>query len=64
MLLNLNRTGSGQSAGINSIRGKAGLSAPLAEHLDISLAYMGLYVPRSGEDRMLHIAITGMTYHF
>jgi|TARA_R100001244_G_scaffold39766_3_gene35757 hypothetical protein len=64
LLLNLNRTGSGQSAGINSIRGKAGLSAPLAEHLDISLAYMGLYVPRSGEDRMLHIAITGMTYHF
>ena len=63
-LFNLNRTGSGQSAGINSIRGKAGLSAPLAEHLDISLAYMALYVPRTGEDRMLHVAITGMSYHF
>ena len=63
-LFNLNRTGSGQSAGINSIRGKAGLSAPLADHLDISLAYMALYVPRSGEDRMLHVALTGMSYHF
>jgi len=63
-LFNLNRTSAGQAAGINSIRGKAGLSAPLAEHLDISLAYMGLYVPRSGEDRMLHVAITGMTYRF
>jgi hypothetical protein len=63
-LFNLNRTSSGQAAGINSIRGKAGLSAPLAKHLDISLAYLGLYVPRSGEDRMLHVALTGMTYRF
>ena len=63
-LFNLNRTSGGQAAGINSIRGKAGLSAPLAEHLDISLAYMGLYVPRIGEDRMLHVALTGMTYYF
>ena len=64
ILFNLNRTAGGQSAGINSIRGKAGLSAPLSEHLDISLAYLGLYVPRTGEDRMLHVALTGMTYHF
>ena len=63
-MFNLNRTAGGQSAGINSIRGKAGLSAPLSEHLDISLAYLGLYVPRTGEDRMLHVALTGMTYHF
>ncbi|WP_417621890.1 DUF2490 domain-containing protein [Parasphingorhabdus sp.] len=63
-LFNLNRTSGGQSAGINSVRGKAGLSAPLADHLDISLSYMGLYVPRTGEDRMLHIALTGMTYSF
>ena len=63
-LFNLNRTTSGQAAGINSIRGKAGLSAPLAEHLDFSLAYMALYVPRSGEDRLLHVALTGMTYRF
>lgn len=63
-LFNLNRTSSGQSAGINSVRVKAGLSAPLAEHLDISLAYMGLYVPRSAEDRMLHVALTGMTYRY
>lgn len=64
LLFNLNRTASGQSAGVNSIRGKAGLSAPLAEHLDISLAYMALYVPRTGEDRLLHVALTGMSYHF
>ena len=64
LLFNLNRTASGQSAGINSIRGKAGLSAPLAEHLVISLAYMALYVPRTREDRMLHVALTGMSYHF
>lgn len=64
ILFNLNRTSAGQSGGINSIRGKAGLSAPLADHLDISLAYLGLYVPRSGEDRMLHVAITGLAYHF
>ena len=64
ILFNLNRTGGGQAAGVNSLRGKAGLSAALAEHLDLSLAYMGLYVPRAGEDRMLHVAITGMTYHF
>ena len=64
LLFNLNRTASGQAAGINSIRGKAGLSAPLADHLDLSLAYMGLYVPRAGEDRMLHVALTGMTYRF
>lgn len=63
-LFNLNRTSGGQAAGINSVRGKAGLSAPLAEHLDISLAYMGIYVPRTGEDKVLHVAITGMTYHF
>ncbi|WP_417613570.1 DUF2490 domain-containing protein [Parasphingorhabdus sp.] len=64
ILFNLNRTASGQSAGINSVRGKAGLSAPVADHLDISLAYMALYVPRTGEDRMLHVALTGMSYHF
>ncbi len=64
ILFNLNQTASGQSAGINSIRGKAGLSAPLSEHPDISLAYLGLYVPRTGEDRILHVALTGMTYHF
>ena len=64
ILFNLNRTSGGQAAGINSIRGKAGLSAPIAEHLDLSLAYLGLYVPRAGEDRMLHVALTGMTYHF
>tara|TARA_R110000824_G_scaffold320270_2_gene507233 strand:+ start:144 stop:836 length:693 start_codon:yes stop_codon:yes gene_type:complete len=63
-LFNLNRTTGGQSSGINSVRGKAGLSAPIAEHLDISLSYMGLYVPRTGEDRMLHVALTGMTYSF
>ncbi len=54
----------GRSPRLNSMRESAGVSIALSQKISLDMAYLNIWAPREGQDKMLHVGYASMVYRF